>query len=130
VQLGTGAVQGVRRPSEVQGCEPEQELKDCCCRCAQSRRIQHLEVFEGCRKECVQEFFLKDSELGKAQEGIGLRVIVEGEAQGSCALKCLRRHRKFACRWTSSTEEHLVISQISSRRNGRSVFSEENSRIP
>jgi hypothetical protein len=43
VQLGTGAMQGVHRPSEVQGCEPEQELKDCCCRCAQSRSIQALE---------------------------------------------------------------------------------------
>jgi hypothetical protein len=27
VQLGTGAVQGVRRPSEVQGCEPEREIE-------------------------------------------------------------------------------------------------------
>jgi hypothetical protein len=38
VQLGTGAVQGVRRPSEVQGCELEQLLKDCYCRCAQSQK--------------------------------------------------------------------------------------------
>jgi hypothetical protein len=42
-----------------QGCEPEQALKDCCCRCVQSRRIQHLEVFESFRKECMQESFLK-----------------------------------------------------------------------
>jgi hypothetical protein len=38
VQLGIGALQGLRRPSEIQGCEPEQELKDCCCKCAQSRK--------------------------------------------------------------------------------------------
>jgi hypothetical protein len=38
VQLGIGVVQGVHRPSEVQGCEPERQLKDYCCRSAQSRR--------------------------------------------------------------------------------------------
>jgi hypothetical protein len=57
VQLGTGAVQGVRRPSEVQGCEPEQELKDCCCRCAQSRRIQHLEVLKVAARSACKSFF-------------------------------------------------------------------------
>jgi hypothetical protein len=68
VQLSTGAVQGVRRPGEVQGCEPEQELKDCCCRCAQSRRrFNTWKWLNVCRKECVQGS-LKDSGLGKAQE--------------------------------------------------------------
>jgi hypothetical protein len=52
-----------------------EELKDCCCRCAQSRKDSTLEVFEGCRKECVQESFLKDSELGKLRKDIGLQII-------------------------------------------------------
>jgi hypothetical protein len=61
VQLGTGAVQGVRRPSKsLRVANLSEELKDCCCRCAQSRRLQHLDVVEGCRKECVQSLFLKD----------------------------------------------------------------------
>jgi hypothetical protein len=38
--------------------------------CAGSKEIQHLEVFEGCRKEYVQGF-LKYSELGKSSGGIG-----------------------------------------------------------
>jgi hypothetical protein len=67
VQLGIGAVQGVRRPSEIQACEPEQELKDCCRRCAQSRRINTWKWLNVCLKECVQGS-LKDSELGKTQE--------------------------------------------------------------
>jgi hypothetical protein len=64
VQLGTGAVQGVRRPSEVQGCEPEQELKDCCCRCAQSRKDSTLgSVLKVAARSACN--FLKDSELVK-----------------------------------------------------------------
>jgi hypothetical protein len=43
LQLGTGAMEGVHRPSEFEGCEPKKELKDCFYRCAQSRSIQALE---------------------------------------------------------------------------------------
>jgi hypothetical protein len=43
VQLGTGAMQGVHRPSEFEGFEPKQELKDRFYRCAQSQSIQALE---------------------------------------------------------------------------------------
>jgi hypothetical protein len=70
VQLGTGAVQGVRRPGKsLRVANLSEVLKDCCCRCAQSRRLQHLDVLKVCRKECVQEFSEGLEVVGKAQEG-------------------------------------------------------------
>jgi hypothetical protein len=69
VQLGIGAVQGVHRPREVQGCKPEQGLKDSCCKWVQSRSIQALESVESCHKECEQEASFRELEaMRKAQE--------------------------------------------------------------
>jgi hypothetical protein len=46
-------------------------LRDCCCRCAQNRRkFKHLKVFEGCRKECEQEFS-EGPEVVERSEGLG-----------------------------------------------------------
>jgi hypothetical protein len=67
VQLGTGAMQGVRRPSEVQGCEPEQELKDYCCRCAGSKEFQHLKVFENLPQGVRARIFQKALGRGKSR---------------------------------------------------------------
>jgi hypothetical protein len=75
--------------------------------CTGSKEIQHLEVSEGCRKECAQESFLRLRVIRKLRKDKAFE-IVEGQAQGSCDLK-FKKHRKFACRWTSSAEEHLVI---------------------
>jgi hypothetical protein len=82
VQLGTG-VQGVCRQGSFRVANLSKVLKDCCCKCAQSRRIQHLDVFEGCRKECVQGFSYKSS--GR----IGLRICGK-IAWGSCDLNFVR----------------------------------------
>jgi hypothetical protein len=56
-RLGTGAckecAEQVKRLKVVNLSEVS---KDYCCRSAQSRkRLQHLEVVENCRKECVKE---------------------------------------------------------------------------
>jgi hypothetical protein len=58
VQLDIGAMQGVHRLSEVQGCEPEQGLKDCCCRCEQIRSIQALESVLNVATRSVSKRFL------------------------------------------------------------------------
>ena len=61
VQLGTEAVQGVRRPGKrLMVVNLSEELKDCCCREVQSQRLQHLAMLKGCHKECEQGIFLKD----------------------------------------------------------------------
>jgi hypothetical protein len=96
--------------------------------CAESKRIQHLEVFEGCRKECVQESFLRLRVIRKLRKDKAFE-IVEGQVQGSCDWKFVRSVVSLHRRWTSSVEEHLVIRRNRQGRNGRSEFSEENSRI-
>jgi hypothetical protein len=63
VQLGIGVVQGVRRPSEVQCCEPEREIEGVLLQvCTESKGFKHLDLFEGCRKECVQGSSIKAQE--------------------------------------------------------------------
>jgi hypothetical protein len=84
--------------------------RDCCCRCAQSRRFNTWKLLNVCRKECVQEY---SESLGRTM-------------QGSCDWKIQEGVTSLCCRWTSFVEEHLVISQISQRKDGRTVFSEEN----
>jgi hypothetical protein len=51
-------------------------------------RIQHLEVFEGCRKECVQDSSLR-LELRESSGGIGPSSNRRREAQEACAVECL-----------------------------------------
>jgi hypothetical protein len=43
-------------------------------------RIQHLEVFEGCRKECVQESFLRLRVIRKLRKDKAFE-IVEGQCR-------------------------------------------------
>jgi hypothetical protein len=71
VQLGTGAVQSVRRPSEASGvCNLNDLLRDCCCReCAESKGVQHLKVFEGLPQGVPAGVFLKDLKSWKTSEG-------------------------------------------------------------
>jgi hypothetical protein len=71
--------------------------------------------------------FLKDLKVG----GSSGRVRPSNPLKGSTGSLCrgvLKKRRKFARRWMSSAEEHLVILQISQGRKGRSVFSKEDSR--
>jgi hypothetical protein len=64
VQLGTGAVQGVCRPGKsLRVANLRGILKDCCCRCAQSQRLQHLDVVEGLPQGVREKILIK------AQEG-------------------------------------------------------------
>jgi hypothetical protein len=87
--------------------------------CAGSKEIQHLEVFEGCRKECVQESFSKTQSWRKLRKDKAFE-IVEG-LHRKLYLEVLRRCRKFVCRWTSFTEEHLVhlCRNLRGRTDGR-----------
>jgi hypothetical protein len=53
-------VQGVHRLRKVSVVNLSGVLKDCCCRSAcRVEGIQHLEVSESFRKECVQESSLR-----------------------------------------------------------------------
>jgi hypothetical protein len=62
VQLGTGAVQGVRRPSKVSELQPEQSIERLLLQvCTESKEVQHLEVFEGLPQGVRARVFLKDS---------------------------------------------------------------------
>jgi hypothetical protein len=55
VQLNTGAMQGVHRLSEVQGCEPEQRVEGLLLQvCAESKGFNTWRLLNVCRKECVQ----------------------------------------------------------------------------
>jgi hypothetical protein len=49
---------------------------------------------------------------------------------GGLCYEVFKQASQVVHRWTSSMEEHFVISQISQRRNGWLVFSEEDSRHP
>jgi hypothetical protein len=71
VQLGTEAVQGVRKLRKVQGCEPERESEGLLLQvCAESKSFNTQTELKGCRKECTQGSSLKDLKvMGKAQEG-------------------------------------------------------------
>jgi hypothetical protein len=71
VQLGTGAVQSVHRPSEALGvCNQNDLLRDCCCReCVESKGVQHLKVFEGLPQGVPARVFLKDSNSWKTSKG-------------------------------------------------------------
>jgi hypothetical protein len=59
LQLGTGVVQSVRRPSEASRvCNLNDLLRDCCCReCTESKGVQHLKVFEGLPQGVQVGFF-------------------------------------------------------------------------
>jgi hypothetical protein len=91
--------------------------------------LQHLDVVEGLPQGVRARVFSEGLEVvGKLRKDRPSNLLKD--SAGKLCLEVGKKRRKFACRWTSSVEEHLVISQISSRKNGRSVFSEENSRIP
>jgi hypothetical protein len=52
-------------------------------------RIQHLEVFEGCRKECVQESFLRLRVIRKLRKDKAFE-IVEGQCREVVTWKFVR----------------------------------------
>jgi hypothetical protein len=69
-------------------------------------RIQHLEVFEGCHKECVQDSSLRLD----AERKIRRYRTFEKSPQrrtGSLCHGVFSRHYKFACWWTSFHGEIL-----------------------
>jgi hypothetical protein len=107
VQLGTGAVQGVRRLSEVQGCEPEQGLKDYYCRCVQSRRFNTSKGLNVCRKECMQDS-LKDLELVELRRYRTFEKPSKSST-GACAIEWLEGVASLRVDRQVSTEEHLVL---------------------
>jgi hypothetical protein len=69
VQLGTGAVQGVRRPGKsLRVANLSKELKTAAAGVRRVEGFHHLDVLKGCRKECVQGAFSKVQSHRKAQE--------------------------------------------------------------
>jgi hypothetical protein len=61
--------------------------------CAESKEVQHLEVFEGLPQGVRAGVFLQDSELEKAQKDRAFKV-VEGST-GSLCIGTVRRRCKF-----------------------------------
>jgi hypothetical protein len=87
-------MQGVRRPSEVQGCEPEQELKDYCCRSAQGWRNSTLR------------------RVWRLPQGVHAKILFEARSceklRRSKAFENIEGHRKFVAQADKSREESLV----------------------
>jgi hypothetical protein len=87
-------VQGVRRPSEVQGCETNQELKDCCCKSAQGRRNSTLR------------------RVWKLPQGVRAKILFEARScenlRRSKAFENIEGHRKFVAQADKSREDSLV----------------------
>jgi hypothetical protein len=80
-------MQGVRRLSEAksQSCESEQGIKRLLLQlCAESKEFKHLEVSEGCRKECVQEFCLRLRVIRKLRKDKAFE-LVEGQCREAVA---------------------------------------------
>ena len=71
MKLGTGAMQGVHRLGKsLRVVNPSKSLKDCCCKCVQSRRVSTLRCVEGLSQGVRTREFPKGLESrGKAQEG-------------------------------------------------------------
>jgi hypothetical protein len=70
VQLGTGAVQSMCRPSEAsEVCNLNELFIDCCFReCVESKGVQHLKVLEGPPQGVPVGVFLKDSKSSKGSK--------------------------------------------------------------
>jgi hypothetical protein len=75
-------------------------------------RIQHLEVVE-CLPQGVRARFVEGFRVVRSSGRIRPSKLLK-DSVGKLCLEICRRRRKFSCRWMSSTEEHLVILQISS----------------
>jgi hypothetical protein len=93
-------MQGVCGLRKVSVVNLSKALKDCCCRCAQSRK--ELNTWKCLRivARSACKDLLEDSELCEAQEGQGFQVH-RGEAQGVCTVECLNRRCKVTRRRTS-----------------------------
>jgi hypothetical protein len=70
-RLGTGAMQGVRRPGKsLRVVSLSGYLKEYCCKCVQSQRLQHLDRVEGLPQGVRARELPEGLESrGKAQEG-------------------------------------------------------------
>ena len=82
MQLGTRAVQGVRRPGKsLRVANLSEHRRNATAGARRVKGLQHLDVVEGCRKECVQEFPEGLEGRGKVQERQAFK-FVEGQRRG------------------------------------------------
>jgi hypothetical protein len=94
--------------------------------CVGSKEIQHLEVSESCRKECAQEYFLRLGVIRKLRKDKTFE-FVEGQRR-EVATERIWKVLQVCVQVDEFREGTLGHSQESSRKNGRSKFSEEISR--